>query len=68
MAGNWRYDIPLKPGMYEADFGEGTEKVYLWPCEDGINWGYNEHDDPEAVEIECIPGHRFRWRELSDAT
>lgn len=67
----WRSDLPPAPGWFDADFGEvSIHRVWLAPVpaegddeEDGIVWSWRPTDDPEAVELECAPGHTFRWRE-----
>ncbi len=75
MTENWKIELPPKPGMYEVNFGDGVETVYLWPVkasdyddltmEDGINWGRSETDDPESVELACVPSHQFKWRVIN---
>ncbi len=72
----WRTDLPPKPGYYEADFGDELIKAWLIPVRasdypedhtmtDGIVWGWDESDDPEAVEVGCEAGWQFKWREIN---
>ena len=72
----WRTDLPPKPDFYEADFGDPKLiRVWLSPVRasdykdptmtDGIVWGWDEADDPEAVEVECEAGHVFKWRPVT---
>lgn len=70
----WRTDLPPKAGYYEADFGPMDDTMIVWLIpvkaespdeEDGIVWGFDEHDDPEAVELDTDVGYKFRWREIN---
>lgn len=57
-------DRPTTSGWYEVIWepGDAPQKVYLSVTEDGICWGHNETDDPEAIELDVAYPELIQFR------
>jgi len=70
---DWRTGRPPEDGWYYVkDFAE-SQPVYLRivnsqhdPHDYTIVWGWDEHDDPEALETEGVDSKTIKWKRAGD--
>ena len=72
----WQSGMPPKDGFYYVEDFAKDKPVYLrrflpedYPSENieaGLLWGEDEHDDPEAIEIEGLSLETIKWKRAGD--
>lgn len=73
---NWQRGMPPADGWYYVDGLSDPAPVWLCPflpedypgeeVERGLLWGRDEHDDPEAIELEGLSLDTIQWKRPGD--
>ena len=57
---------PTESGWYDVIWQPGEEPVCVWVfvSEWGLLWGWDEHDDPEAIELDIRDPDLIQFRKV----